>query len=72
VHDLLSRLKAWGVDGEPMTLLETNRIWFLMARSGQGKARASVPSAWVGRGGLAVWALWRKLVPRSAPPLFES
>jgi hypothetical protein len=64
VHDYLARHKAWGKDGEPMSLIETNRIWYIIAREGEGVTQAGPVTAWIGRIGLFGWAVWKEGVDR--------
>jgi hypothetical protein len=67
VHDCAFQLGTHGEGGRKITYLEANRLWYVVARSGEHKdVRANLVWSWVGRIGLFVgaystWMRYRRL-----------
>lgn len=75
VHDALYAWGAWSPGGEPISRREADRVWRLVARSGEH--RATWLSAWRGWAGLRVggWPTWwryRRLIPALTGPAASS
>lgn len=62
VHDYCFRFATLGEDGRAVTYVESNRIWYRIARAGTPETRCPWAWAWLGRIGLFLggWVTWAR------------